>query len=207
MSQALIISNVLLWGIVVVLAGVVLALMRQIGVLHERVAPAGALMAARGPRVGEMAPVAVVTSFSGDEHPIGGAREDEASTLLLFVSPTCPVCKVLIPVIESVARSEERELRVWLASDGPRAEHEAFIAEHAIAPEHYVLSRELGMSYQIEKLPTAVLIDGAGILRARGLVNSREHLESLFEAREHGVASLQEYLARDESFREDQRVA
>jgi hypothetical protein len=40
-----------------------------------------------------------------------------------------------------------------------------------------------------------VLLDGAGILRARGLVNSREHLESLFEAQRLGVASLQEYFA------------
>jgi methylamine dehydrogenase accessory protein MauD len=148
-----------------------------------------------------------VTSLASGEHRIGGERDDAASTLVLFVSPTCPVCKVLIPVVESVARSEEPGLRVWLASDGHRSEHEIFIADHGIAPEHYILSRELGMSYQIEKLPTAVLIDGAGVLRARGLVNSREHLESLFEARERGVASLQEHLAQDESFREDQRVA
>ena len=40
-----------------------------------------------------------------------------------------------------------------------------------------------------------LLIDEAGILRARGLVNSREHLESLFEAKRLGVSSLQEYFA------------
>jgi hypothetical protein len=40
------------------------------------------------------------------------------------------------------------------------------------------------------------LIDEHGILRAKGLVNSREHLESLFEAKELGVASIQEYLER-----------
>ena len=38
MIDALIVSNVLLWIAVLVLAGVVLALLRQIGVLHERVA-------------------------------------------------------------------------------------------------------------------------------------------------------------------------
>ena len=46
------------------------------------------------------------------------------------------------------------------------------------------------------RLPYAVLLDAEGIVRARGLVNSREHLESLFEARRHGVASVQDYLAR-----------
>jgi methylamine dehydrogenase accessory protein MauD len=56
------------------------------------------------------------------------------------------------------------------------------------------------VTYQVSRLPYAVLIDGDGTLRARGLINSREHLESLFEAKRLGVASLQEYLeerARD----------
>ncbi len=50
------------------------------------------------------------------------------------------------------------------------------------------------MAFQVERLPLAAVIDEKGILRARGLINSREHLESLFEARRRGVASLQEFL-------------
>ena len=33
-------------------------------------------------------------------------------------------------------------------------------------------------------------------LASLGLINSREHLESLFEAKERGVASIQDFLAR-----------
>jgi hypothetical protein len=44
MDNILIISNVILWALVIGLSLVVLALARQIGVLYERVAPAGALM-------------------------------------------------------------------------------------------------------------------------------------------------------------------
>jgi len=58
----------------------------------------------------------------------------------------------------------------------------------------YVVSAPLGISYQVSRLPFAVLIDAAGVLRARGIINSREHLESLFEAKRLGVASLQDYL-------------
>jgi len=50
------------------------------------------------------------------------------------------------------------------------------------------------MAYQINRLPYAVLLDDLGVVLARGIVNSREHLESLFEAKKLGVASLQEYL-------------
>ena len=37
-------------------------------------------------------------------------------------------------------------------------------------------------------------VDERGVVLARGLINSREHLESLFEAKRLGVASIQEYL-------------
>jgi methylamine dehydrogenase accessory protein MauD len=58
------------------------------------------------------------------------------------------------------------------------------------------------MTYQVSRLPFAVLIDAQGILRARGIVNSREHLESLFEAKRLGLATIQAYfesIARHEA--------
>jgi methylamine dehydrogenase accessory protein MauD len=63
-----------------------------------------------------------------------------------------------------------------------------------LAERVYVLSRELGLAYQVDKLPHGVLIDADGVLRAKGLVNTREHVDSLFEAMERGVGSVQEYL-------------
>jgi methylamine dehydrogenase accessory protein MauD len=59
-----------------------------------------------------------------------------------------------------------------------------------------VLSAPLGLAYEVAKLPYAVLIDGTGVVRAKGLVNTREHLESLFEAQERGIATIQDW-ARD----------
>jgi methylamine dehydrogenase accessory protein MauD len=194
MIDALVVSNALLWILVIALAGVVLALMRQIGVLHERVAPAGALLGGEEPRVGERAPVLEVADWSGRPLRIGAPDATGASTLLLFVSPSCPVCKALLPAVHALRRSEGGKLRVLFASDGPREEHERFVREQRLDRESYVLSRPLGLAYQVARLPHAVLIDASGVVRARGLVNSREHLESLLEACERGVASLQEYL-------------
>ena len=196
MNQALIVSNVVLWVVVVLLAGTVAALVRQIGVLYERVAPAGALMVGRGPAVGETAPVIHVETFSRATRDVGGPSADGSTTLLFFLSPTCPVCKRLLPVLRSLVRHEAPALRLVLASDGPRDEHEAFVRDHRLDPASYVLSPALGVTYRVEKLPYAVLLDAAGIVRAKGLVNTREHLESLLEAHERGVASVQDYLAR-----------
>lgn len=194
MVDALIVSNLLLWVLVVVLAAVVLALVRQIGVIHERVAPAGALMVAAGPKPGETAPVLELTDWSGRPRRIGGRDGNGLSTLLFFTSPTCPVCKTLLPILDSVRAAEGRWLRVVLASDGPRAEHEDFVHEQRLARHPYLLSTELALAYRVRQLPYAVLIDAEGIVRAAGLVNTREHLESLFEAKERGTGSVQEFL-------------
>jgi hypothetical protein len=39
-----------------------------------------------------------------------------------------------------------------------------------------------------------VLLDPQGLVRAKGLVNSREQLDSLLNAHEMGAASIQQYL-------------
>jgi len=202
MLEALLISTVALWVVVVILAAVVLALVRQVGVLHERVAPAGALVGREGPRVGEPAPRLELTDWMGRPCPIGGPSPEHKATLLAFVSPTCPVCKTMLAILDSVARNEERWLRLVLASDGAREEHEAFVRAHGLAERRYLLSTELGLAYQVGKLPYAALIDADGVLRAKGLINTREHVESLFEAMERGVGSVQEYLGRERSSRQ-----
>ena len=193
--SALAISNLVLWLLVLTLSTVVLALARQVGVLHERIAPAGALMLNRGLTVGEPAPVLEVADLDGRAHQLGSPREDGRSTLLLFVSPSCPVCKTLLSAVKSSARDERTWMDVILASDGDRAEQREFVRAQGLDGIPYVVSAALGIAYQVGRLPFAALLDEQGILRARGLVNSREHLESLFEAKRLGVASLQEYFS------------
>jgi methylamine dehydrogenase accessory protein MauD len=195
MIDALLVSNALLWLLVVALAGVVAALARQVGVLHERVAPAGALAIARGPAAGE--PELLVPALSGTPLRIGGADRDGRSTLLFFASPTCPVCKTLLPTLRR-AVAAEHDVRLVVASDGDPAEHAAFASEQRLEPASYALSRELGLRFEVAKLPYAVLIDAAGIVRAKGLVNTREHVESLFEAQRLGAPTIQAHLSLHE---------
>ncbi len=193
--SALAISNIVLWVLVLALAAVLLALVRQLGVLHERIAPAGALMLNRGLKVGEPAPVVSVSDLQGAPHELGAARADGKSTLLLFVSPTCPVCKSLLAAVKSSRRDERTWMDVILASDGDVQEQQNFVRAQGLESIPYVVSAPLGLAFQVSRLPFAALIDEKGVLRARGLVNSREHLESLFEAKRLGVASLQEYFS------------
>jgi methylamine dehydrogenase accessory protein MauD len=194
MIDALLISNGVLWLLVIGLALTVLALTRQVGLLHERISPVGALSPEARIKVGDPAPELALIDLHDHPVQIGGASKDESRTLLFFLSPTCPVCDTLLPTVERVARTEVPRVRVILASDGLPDEHRAFVAEKRISHLPYILSAPLGMTYGVAKLPYAVLIDANGIVAAQGLVNTREHLESLFEAQRRGVASIQDYL-------------
>ena len=192
MIETLIISNVLAWCAVIALVVVVLALSRQVGILYERIAPMGALMMDSGPAVGQPAPRLSLPQLGGGTLELGAPTTH--STLLFFLSPTCPVCKKLLPIVERIRRDEAPWLRVVLASDGEQPEHEVFRQKAGLAHFPYVLSHELGMTLRIAKLPYAVLIDNQGVLRAKGLVNSREQLDSLFTASDLKVASVQDFI-------------
>ena len=198
METTLAISNLMLWVLVLVLAAMVFALVRQIGILYERVAPAGALMAGSGLKTGEEIPVFDLETLGGRVIRIGGKSGNGKSTLLFFLSPTCPVCKTLIPILTAMRKSEANWLEIVFASDGDEKEHRQWLQECNLESWPYILSQQLGMTMQVAQLPFAALIDENGILCARGLVNTREHIESLFEAREQGVASIQEYLKKQQ---------
>jgi len=196
MDNVLIVSNVILWVLAIGLGLTVFALARQVGVLYERIAPAGALMISQGPAVGEVAPEFELETLDGEMVILGGVPSSNKSTLLFFLSPNCPVCNTLIPVLKSIRRNESQWLDIVLASDGEEERQRTFIERKELSEFPFVLSTELGMTYQVAKLPFAVLLDAKGILRAKGLANNREHLESLFEAMEQGVASIQEFMSK-----------
>lgn len=188
-------SQILLWVAVVVLAVLVAALARQVGILHERIAPAGALSLHQQVKPGDTPTALELATVDGGSVRIGGPRADR-SQLIFWASPDCSVCKTLLPVLRSSATAERSWLDVVLAGDGSAAAYRALAAEHDLAGLPLVLSEALGRAYGVSKLPYAVLLDESGRVAALGLVNSREHLESLFEAKERGVASIQDYLAR-----------
>ena len=192
----LVVANAVLWVLVIALSLVVLALVRQVAVLHARISPVGALMLAKGLKVGEPAPMLSVSDIEGRALEIGGARGDGRSLLVMFVSPTCPVCTVLLPVLKSSRRSEQDWLEVALASDGDLVAQREFVATQGLGVFPYVVAESVGLAFQVSRLPFAVLIDEKGVLKARGIINSREHLESLFEAKRLGVASVQDFLER-----------
>ena len=185
------IAIAVLWLVVVCLAIAVLALARQIGMLHERLPQAGALKSGpaegRGGGAGRRgqrllrAPLRV-----GGADPRADTLSCSSRRAVRSARRCCPRCA------RSGGASSRACASSWRAT--VRAlEHADFIAAETLERVHLRAVRGARHRLGAGRLPHAVLIDGAGIVRASGLVNSREHLDSLFEARERGVASLQEW--------------
>jgi methylamine dehydrogenase accessory protein MauD len=191
----LIASQIVLWIGLLVLGVVCMALARQIGVLHQRIAPAGALSLRQPLKLGDLTPQLALPALDGSTVQIGGVRGGR-SQLVLFVSPDCAVCEALLPAVRSAQKAENAWLDIILASDGLLDKHAEFVREKNLGKFPYVVSEQLGRSYGVAKLPYAVLIDEAGKLSSSGLVNTREHLESLFVAKETGVSNIQQFLAQ-----------
>jgi methylamine dehydrogenase accessory protein MauD len=139
-----------------------------------------------------MAPDMKIAGMDGGLVQIGGPVPGGRSRLLLFVSPSCPICKKLLPIARSFASGER--LDVVIVGDGDVAEQREMIRANGLEGIPYVNSPQVGMAFQVGKLPYAILIDEDGVIRAKGLVNSREHLESLASAKETGYGSIQAYL-------------
>lgn len=109
-------SYVALWVAVLVLSVAVVALLRQIGVLHARLHPLGAHFGGEGPDVGSEAPALGETDYAAAE-----------LTLVAFTSPTCEVCKVLAPSLDALQRGyRDVHVRTIDLGEVTRATFDAF---------------------------------------------------------------------------------
>jgi methylamine dehydrogenase accessory protein MauD len=168
-------SYVVLWMLVVMLCVVVVALARQIGTLHMRLGPRGALeLDDEGPPLGEAPAPIDAADVEGRSVAIGGPGEAQ---LLLFVSPTCRVCEEVLPSIPAVAR--QGRLVPYVISDTTEAAVSA-IAEPS-SKATFVSSPEATRIYNVPGTPYAVVLDARGVVRAKGTVNNLEQMEGLVE--------------------------
>jgi len=142
------------WILLVVLCVVVVALARQVGTLHLRLGPRGALeIDTEGPAVGEALPSVEAHADSGAPLVLGGAG---ARRLVLFSSPTCIVCREVAPAVPAAARAAD--LLPQIVHD-PEAER----------------------TFEVPGTPFLLVLDELGIVRAKGTVNTLEQVEGLVD--------------------------
>jgi methylamine dehydrogenase accessory protein MauD len=193
-NRLLIVSHLGLWILTGFLLVTVWALARQIGLLHRRLAPAGARMEAIGPVIGELAPAIDATDLAGRRVTLGAARGRQ--TLVVFLSPGCSACGDLMPAVRSLRRSERKRLDLVLVSvNEEESANRRYVSAHRLEGISYVSSKEIGRQFQIAGPPYAVLVGPDGRVQAKGLANHLEHLESLLTAARLGHPSFESYMA------------
>ncbi|NHN88931.1 thioredoxin domain-containing protein [Acetobacter conturbans] len=187
--NVLICGNVLLTVVLVAALFVTWKLTRQVRQLFREVAPAGALTAAKGPQPGDPCPVQPFHLLDGSDISL---TRSEQTRLLLFVSATCPVSRKIIPIAQDFCRREHVDL-LFAGDDAPVVQ-QRFVQDAGMSAARFINDATLGRALEVDKLPAAFLLSHDGVILSRGLVNSREHLESLLNAWESGFTTVQDYI-------------
>ena len=148
------VAFVVLWLVVVVLCVVVIALARQVGTLHLRLGPRGALeIDEEGPALGEALPALPAADADGSPMVLGGPGRPR---LVLFSSPTCSICREVSPAIPAAASAARLEPVIV---EDPEAER----------------------AFGVPGTPFVLVLDEQGIVRAKGTVNNLEQIEGLVD--------------------------
>lgn len=154
------------------------ATMRQVGVLHQRVRPTGA-GAANGPAIGARLPALALQAVN-DRASVPSAKK--TVTLFAYVAPGCSLCGELLPSFEVFGRSAPEAVQVLLATDAPPDKAAEYAEENGVKMP-LVRADNLAREWQIPGSPYVVAVrqDDAQTLRvlAAGVVNSLEQLEDV----------------------------
>ena len=154
-------SYVMLWVAVLVLGVTVVALLRQIGVLHLRVAPMGVHFAGEGPELDQPAPVI--------DLDVDYAEAD--ITVLAFTSPTCEICQSLKPDLRRLERHyDELRLRLVDHDDDPAsfAEFSVRSTPYLVAVDRDGVVRSRGVANTIDQVEEMLAEVMAGIVPESG---------------------------------------
>jgi hypothetical protein len=154
------------WVLLIALCVVVVALARQVGLLHLRLGPLGALeIDDEGPPLGQTPPSLRARAADGSAIDLGGPG---GGRLVVFESPTCPVCEQLRPSVPAAAAAAGLVPQVVFDPGAERA-------------------------WAVPGVPFVAILDSFGVVRAKGTVNDLEQLEGLVDTAARRMTSdLQE---------------
>jgi hypothetical protein len=142
------------WVLLLILCVVVVALARQVGTLHLRLGPRGALeIDTEGPALGDALPPVEARGADGSTVVVGGAGPKR---LVLFSSPTCIVCREVAPAIPAAAQAGGLQSLVLHDPDVER-------------------------TFEVPGTPFLLVLDELGVVRAKGTVNTLEQVEGLVD--------------------------
>lgn len=186
MSDLWLATYVLLWAVVVVQALFLLGVLRQLGVVQLRLgSDPGALITGFGLPRGSTAP-----DFELDD-ALNGQRRRLRDFLgrglaVTFLSPTCILCKQLIPHLNGVYREYGGDTGMLVVCHGTHQGCAEFARLFRINPPVVIdMDGSVARSFGVQGYPFTYVLDGDGRVLIRGIANDWTQLEALL--REEGT--------------------
>lgn len=171
------ISYIVLWALVLGLGVLVILLYRQIGIMYLGTAEG---VSRDGLEKGTAAPDFSLTDQYGNLQRLSNYRGRPA--LLLFGSPHCSPCRTLLPQLHDWAHSHPDVAVLWLNA-ASQDESLKFVSDTGATipvapytPEDNLLDR-----YRVRVTPFMFFVDEGGIIRSKGLVNSRGGIDLYYK--------------------------
>jgi hypothetical protein len=162
---------VILIGVLSVLTAVaVVALIRQVGVLHLRIQPVAGVTGAGGPAYGSgvklPADLAELTRRKAERFVVG------------FLSPTCGVCGPLTSAFGRIARSAGPDTGVLLVIDASQPEADSYVRAKGVSFLPYIADTA-SFAANVPGAPWAIVTDGSGMVIVSGGVNTLDNVEEM----------------------------
>src|SRR5437867_13083592 len=167
------VSYIALWILVVVLILLVILLYRQLGIVYLGSAEG---VSRDGLSPGTKAPDFNLQDQYGNPQKLSEYRGRPA--VLLFGSPHCSPCRILLPQLHDWAKAHPEVGVIWLnaASDEESlkmvSDLGATLPVLAHEPELKLMDR-----YRVRVTPFMFFLDESGVVRAKGLVNTKGGLD------------------------------
>ncbi len=177
MNSSLLISNIVLWVVVLLLAFLLLGTLRAIALLSWRLEQLEVTTPSRvgrgGLKLGKKAPDFTLRGAAGGElslHDFAGRK-----VLLVFTQSGCSPCKAIVPDLNRV--HDKGEHQVLVINNGNAETTRQWVAETCarfpvLAQEKFSESRR----YEVFATPFAFLIDEKGIIASKGIAGTGQHL-------------------------------
>ena len=182
METPWLISYIVLWLFVLALGVLVLLLYRQLGIMYLGSAEG---VSRDGIDKGTTAPDFNLTDQYGNPQRLSEYRG--RPTVLLFGSPHCTPCRTLMPQLQDWSRAHPEVGVVWLNA-ASEAESLKFVSDigATIPVAAYSPESKLMDKYKVRVTPFTFLLDEKGVVRAKGLVNTKGGLDLYYREMRSG---------------------
>ncbi len=181
MSTLFVASYFVLWGFFLAQSVLILVVLRQIGLLHLRIRPAGARIISAGADIGDQAPPITLTDIDDASRTLTVSTHMDQDVLLLFASPNCSSCAGLMPSLKPLIRQTKGKVLWAVVTYGDHVACTHFRRKYGLTYVLYAISPEAAAKFKIGLTPYVFSIRKDGVVLSKGVANHVEHLESILQ--------------------------